>query len=150
MQANTKEPPTKIKMDEIDRDLRDYARISADIQRINEQLQEIHGGASLTARWTDMPQNKGGVRGSGVEREVIRRDRKQRQLRRMQERVERIDAAAPHITGTRTMILLDHILDGASVQEICHSLRLSRSAVWELRQELVFEITKIINQNKGG
>ncbi len=126
---------------EIESDLKDYKRMVDDIDRMTAELAAV-GGTFSAHYGIEATLPKSGGKRDPVAREVVRRDRKHRQLRRMQDKIDRIDHAAETITDVRQMILLDLLMEGKSMKEICAHMRLSRSYVYEIKAELIYSLAQ--------
>lgn len=136
-----KEEPENEKVKELESDLKDYKRMTEHIDRLNAEMNIA--GDGLTARYgieATMPRGSG--KRDPVGHEVIRRDRKWRQLKRLEQKVKTIDQAAPHIKDVKQMILLELLMEGKRINDICNHMRLSRSYINEIKWDLVKNLAK--------
>lgn len=148
MAAIPNQEPEKKFLKEIESDLKDYKRMTEHIDRLAAEMQ--HAGDGITQSYGDdagMP--RAGGKRDPVAREVIRRDRKWRQLKRLEDKVKRIDLAAAHIKDVKQMILLELLMEGRRINDICNQMRLSRSYVNEIKWALVKNLAKAVQQEEG-
>lgn len=140
--------PENEKVKELESDLKDYKRMTEHIDRLTAEMSIA--GDGLTQRYgieSTMP-SAGGKR-DPVAREVIRRDRKWRQLKRLETKVKRIDLAAAHIKDVKQMILLELLMEGKRINDICKRMHLSRSYVNEIKWALVKNLAKAADMEKA-
>lgn len=124
---------------EIENALRDYHWMIKEIQRLREELNSVN--VSITTKYgveASMP--KGNKISKNVESEVISRERKQKTLKKFEDKVKFIETNCTCIEDDRELAVLNCILDGLSIVSISQHLGFSERKVYMIKDEIVKKI----------
>lgn len=126
---------------EIEQALRDYRWMINEIKRQRSLMGDYKGG-NLVAQGgieSAMPKAKG-VTGDPVADEVVRRDRSNRWLNQLEDKVSYIQQRIPIITDERERAVLECMLDGMSMVAISEHIGLSRQHVYRIKESIVLQM----------
>lgn len=117
--------------------LKSYHWKIKEIKRMKEELDdtEFTGTAGYGIEAT-MPSAKGGI-SRALETEVLRRCKKQKRLRGYVDEVNYINSRTDLIQDERQKAILDCMLDGMSMTAIAKHLKMSRTWVNKVQDEIV-------------
>lgn|SRR5690625_5301646 len=119
---------------EIEQALRDYNWMLNEIKRQRELLSNI--GGNVIAHIDDMPKGKG-TTGDPVAQEVIRRDKNNRWLVQLENKVLYIQERIPIIKDEREKAVLQCMLDGLSMVAIGKHMGLSRRHIYNIKESII-------------
>lgn len=122
--------------------LKNYHWIIREIRRIDQELEETDfRGTSQYGIEATLPKQKGIV-GRALENEVIRRVEKSKRLNKYIQEVIFINERIQSITEEKEKVVLDCLLDGMTINGIANHLRMSRTSVTEIRDDIVEKLAK--------
>lgn len=121
--------------------LRDYHWMINEIKRQRQMLEDA-GGASMTAQYgveASLPKPQH-VNSDPVAKEVVRRNKKQKWIEKLEEKVSFIQKHMTCITNERELAVLECLLDGMSMIAITRHMQMSRRNIYEIRNAIVDKI----------
>lgn len=83
-----------------------------------------------------LPKGKG-TTSDPVAVEVLRRDEDSQWIKKLEKRVTYIQMRIPLITDLREQTVLNMVLNGAGISEISRCMRLSRSHIYNIQQNII-------------
>ena len=121
---------------EVEQILKDYHWMVREIERIRKYLAGAGERVVVNYESLDMPKPQGGVR-DPVHAEVARREKQWRRVAKLEEKVMFIQDRIDLITDERERTVLDCMLDGMSFTAIAYHMRLSKTHVNRIKDDLV-------------
>ena len=131
-----------MKKNEIEQALRDYNWMINEIKRQRELLD--YKGGNLVAQSgieSAMPKAKGQT-SDPVALEVVRRDKKSKWVKKLEEKVLFIQKRIPIITKEREKAVLQCMLDGMSMSAIGKHMGLSRRHIYTLKDSIISQFAQ--------
>jgi len=126
---------------EIEWTLHNYHWMIKEIQRLREYLAEYGEGVAI--KIDGLPKGKGKP-GDPLFMEVARRERYAKRLTHLEKKVRYIQDRIDVITDDRERTVLDCLLDGLTVVEISHHMRLSRKHVHRIKEDIVRKMAEAV------
>ena len=122
--------------------LKNYCWMIQEIKRIDRELQQTDfQGIAQYGIEASMPKPQGIV-GKALENEVVRRVEKSKRLNKYIDEVIFVNERITSITDEKEKVVLDCLLDGMSINAISNHLRMSRTSITEIRDNIVDKLAK--------
>lgn len=121
---------------DIESALRDYNWMVKEIDRLRKELKTVN--SSLTPVYgieASLP--KGSGTSDKVGNEVLNRDRKQKTIKKFEEKVQFIHDNSDCITDDRELTVLNCMLDGMSIVAISQHMGFSERKVYTIKDDIV-------------
>ena len=134
---------------QIEQALRDYSWMINEIKRQRELLNEIGSNNLVAASGIEsaMPKAKG-TTSDPVALEVIRRDKANRWVQKLEEKVLFIQKRIHIITDEREKAVLECMLDGLSMRAIANHMGLSERHVFRIRDSIVKQMADMSDMSE--
>ncbi|MGN7469652.1 hypothetical protein [Brevibacillus sp. SAFN-007a] len=121
-------------------DIRDYSYMQIEIARIQRYLREA-GEGMVSQYGLDSAMPKGqGFHSDKTHAEVVRRERKQKRLKSLQDKIDRINRAVETIRSEQERLIVEALLDGEKNNGIAKALGVSRQRYYEIKRSAVMKM----------
>lgn len=121
-------------------EIRDYSYMQIEIARIQRYLREA-GEGMVSQYGLDSALPKGqGVHSDKTHAEAVRRERKQKRLKSLQDKIERINRAVETIRSEQERLIVEALLDGEKNNGIAKTLGVSRQRYYEIKRSAVMKM----------
>lgn len=121
-------------------EIRDYSYMQIEIVRIQRYLREA-GEGMVSQYGLDLAMPKGqGSHSDKTHAEVVRRERKQKRLQNLQDKIERINRAVETIRSEQERLIVEALLDGEKNNLIAKAIGVSRQRYYEIKRSAVLKM----------
>lgn len=126
---------------QVEQAIKNYHWMVAEVKRLNEELESVN--SKMTAQYgTESSMPKGGGITDSVANEVCKRERCQRSLSKFKKKVEFVDKSALTIEDDMELTVLNCLMDGLSISQIAHHMRLSERKIYGIKDDLVKQMAQ--------
>ncbi|MGF9907912.1 hypothetical protein [Brevibacillus porteri] len=123
-------------------EIRDYSFSLREIDRIKGYLKSAgEGTVGAYGIEASLPRGKG-VTSDKTNREVMKRERRWKRLKKLEESIQRVDRAAETITNDKERAVLECIMDGVRMNMIARHVGVSRTRLNEIKRELIKKMAR--------
>ncbi|MED4568497.1 hypothetical protein P9302_03250 [Brevibacillus agri] len=121
-------------------EIRDYSYMQIEIVRIQRYLREA-GEGMVSQYGLDSAMPKGqGFHSDKTHAEAVRRERKQKRLKSLQDKIDRINRAVETIRSEQERLIVEALLDGEKNNGIAKALGVSRQRYYEIKRSAVMKM----------
>jgi DNA-binding NarL/FixJ family response regulator len=124
---------------DIENALKDYCWMTKEIVRLKDELSSVN--SSMTAKYgIEATLPKGNETSNPTEREVFKRDRRHKTLKKFTEKVQFVEEHSDCIKDDREITVLNCLLDGMSIVAISQHMGFSERKVYSIKNDIVNRI----------